>query len=299
MSVRTGETSAGIGYPAGVAMVMAAGVCLSLGGLMLRHVEEADIWLVLFYRSISFFLTLLVFLTLRYRGRLREPFLAIGRGGLLVSFLLGCGSILYLLAVSLTTVANVVFIISASPLVTAVLGLVVLGERVAPVTWLAMGAALLGIGVMMADGISAGRLDGNLVALGAVLAFAGMVITIRRARAVDMVPASCLGGLVAASLAYFMTGGMAISGHDLMLAVLLGCVQLGGGFLLITIGTRAVPAAEVPLLALTEVVLAPIWVWLWVEEVPSPGTLLGGAILLTAVVGSATVRLRQARSGTL
>jgi len=92
-----------------------------------------------------------------------------------------------------------------------------------------------------------------------------------------------------------MVGNFGISGHDLGLALLLGSAQLGAGFLLITLGARRVPAAEVPLLALTEVVLAPIWVWLWVSEVPGRLTLLGGAVVLAAVLGQAIIRLRRGR----
>jgi drug/metabolite transporter (DMT)-like permease len=284
------------GYAPGVAMVLAAGVCLSFGGLIVRHIEAADIWLVVFYRSAAFTATLLVYLAVIYRGRVLRRFLAIGWEGLVVALSLGAGSICYLLALSLTTVANVVFILSAGPFLTAVLGRVVLGERVHPVTWLAMALALCGIALMVAEGLGSGRLLGNLVAFGAAAAFSVMVIAMRRAKAVDMVPASCLGGVVGAAASVTMVGSFAVSGHDLGLALLLGSGQLGAGFLLITLGTRRVPAAEVPLLALTEVVLAPLWVWLWVAEAPGRLTLLGGTIVLVAVLGQAVVRLRRERA---
>jgi len=284
------------GYAAGVAMVLAAGVCLSFGGLIVRHIEAADIWLVVFYRSAAFTVTILAFLAVVYRGRVLGPFLAIGREGLVVAVSLGIGSICFILALDLTTVANVVFILSAGPFLTAVLGRLVLGERVHPVTWLAMALALGGIALMVLEGLGSGRLSGNLVAFGAAAAFSAMVVAMRRAKAVDMVPASCLGGVVGAAVAATMVGGFAVSGHDLGLALLLGSGQLGAGFVLITIGTRRVPAAEVPLLALTEVVLAPLWVWFWVDEAPGRLTLLGGAIVLAAVLGQAVVRLRRDRA---
>lgn len=284
------------GYAAGVAMVLAAGVCLSFGGLIVRHIEAADIWLVVFYRSSAFTVTILAYLAVVYRGRLLRPFLAVGREGVVVAISLGIGSICFILALDLTTVANVVFILSAGPFLTAVLGRLVLGERVHPVTWLAMALALCGIALMVFEGLGSGRLSGNLVAFGAAAAFAAMVTAMRRAKAVDMVPASCLGGVVGAAAAATMVGGFAVSEHDLGLAVLLGSGQLGAGFVLITIGTRRVPAAEVPLLALTEVVLAPLWVWLWIDEAPGRLTLLGGAVVLTAVLGLAALRLRRRRA---
>ena len=275
-------------------MVLAAGCCLSLGGLILRHVETAGVWQVSFYRSVAFFAMVLAFLAVRYRGLVVAPFLAIGPGGLLVALFMGVGSALYLLAISLTTVANVMFILATAPLLTAALGRVLLGERLRMITWIAMTLALCGIGVMVADGLGSGRLAGNLAALGAVVCFAGMVIAIRRAGTVDMVPAICLGGPVAALLSAFLAGGLAVSGHDLGLALLLGTAQVGAGFLLITLGTRYVPAGEVALLAQSEIVLAPIWVWVFVDEVPSDPTLLGGAIVLTAVFGLAVIQLRRA-----
>jgi drug/metabolite transporter (DMT)-like permease len=179
---------------------------------------------------------------------------------------------------------------------TAILGRLVLGERVHPITWLAMSLALCGIALMVAEGLGSGRLLGNLVAFGAAVSFSVMVIAMRRARAVDMVPASCLGGVVGAAVSAPMVGSFAVSGHDLGLALLLGSGQLGAGFVLITLGTRRVPAAEVPLLALSEVVLAPLWVWLWVDEAPGGLTLLGGAVVLAAVLGQAVVRLRRERA---
>jgi drug/metabolite transporter (DMT)-like permease len=283
-------------YAPGVAMVLAAGVCLSFGGLIVRHIEAADIWLVVFYRSAAFVATLLGYLAVIYHGRLLRPFLAVGWEGLVVAVSLGAGSICYLLALSLTTVANVVFILSAGPFLTAILGRLALGERVHPITWLAMSLALCGIALMVAEGLGSGRLLGNLVAFGAAVSFSVMVIAMRRARAVDMVPASCLGGVVGAAVSAPMVGSFAVSGHDLGLALLLGSGQLGAGFVLITLGTRRVPAAEVPLLALSEVVLAPLWVWLWVDEAPGGLTLLGGAVVLAAVLGQAVVRLRRERA---
>jgi drug/metabolite transporter (DMT)-like permease len=280
-------------YPLGVAMVLAAGVCLSFGGLILRHVQDADIWLVIFYRSLTFVATLLVFLGLRYRGGFAGAFRAVGWSAVPVALALGGGSVLYLFAIKLTTVANVMFVLSSAPLVTAVLAWYLLRERLRPATWMAILAALGGISIMVAGGLGSGRLPGNLAAFGAVLCFAAMVIAIRRARTLDMVPATCLGGLVAAAISAAMAGDFAISGHDLAMCLLLGSGQLGAGFLLITLGTRYLPAAEVPLLAMSEVVLAPLWVWLWVDEVPSGTTMLGGIVVLAAVFGQAASGLRR------
>lgn len=283
-------------YRRGVWMVLCAGICLSTGGLIVRHIETADGWQIVFYRATFFVVTLLIFLAVRYRGRVVQPFKRIGVNGLLVAMFLGLGSICYLFAILLTTVANAVFIISAAPFFTAAAAWLLLGERVRTVTWFFMATALAGIGLMFVDGFVTGRWLGNVLALGVVASFVGMLVVIRQSKAIDMVPATCLGGVVAGIISAFMVDTFWISRHDLILCILLGSAQFGAGFILITMGTRLVPAAEVALLSLTETVLAPIWVWLFVYEVPSVFTLIGGAIVLAAVVGQAVGGMRKQRA---
>jgi drug/metabolite transporter (DMT)-like permease len=277
-------------------MVLCAGICLSTGGLIVRHIETADGWQIVFYRATFFVVTLLIFLAVRYRGRVVQPFKRIGVNGLSVAMFLGLGSICYLFAILLTTVANAVFIISAAPFFTAAAAWLLLGERVRTVTWFFMTTALAGIGLMFVDGFVTGRWLGNVLALGVVASFVGMLVVIRQSKAIDMVPATCLGGVVAGIISAFMVDTFWISRHDLILCILLGSAQFGAGFILITMGTRLVPAAEVALLSLTETVLAPIWVWLFVYEVPSVFTLIGGAIVLAAVVGQAVGGMRKQRA---
>ena len=287
-------------YLIGIAMVLAGGVCLSFGGLILRQVQDAGIWQVIFYRFLFMTLLLLAFLALRYGRRLPLAFAATGRGGLLIAAAFGGGSVFYVLALDLTTVANAMFVLSAAPIVTAVLGWAVLGERVAPITWFAMAGAAAGILVMVIEGLGAGRLAGNLAALGTVLSFAVMLMVIRRAKTVDMVPATCGGGILGgAAVAIWVGGELAIGANDLLLCLLMGTGQVGAGFLLITTGARFVPAAEVALLALIEVGLAPLWVWLWIDEAPSGATLAGGAIVLAAVLLMLLHRLRSERAAAL
>jgi drug/metabolite transporter (DMT)-like permease len=280
-------------YPSGVAMVMLAGVCLSSGGLIVRHIGDADGWQILFFRSLAFSVTVFVLVCVRNRGWVLDSFRRIGWNGAAVAVSLGLGFSFYLFGLLLTTVANVVFTVSTSPLFTALLGWAVLGERVSVTTWAVIGAALAGVTVMFAESLSAGLWLGNLVALGAPLLFAVTVVALRRAHNVDMLPATCLGGLVAAALAAIMAEGLVIPARDLGLSVLLGVGQIGAGFTLITLGARYVPAAQVALLSLTEVVLAPLWVWIFVGETPGALSLLGGCIVVGAVAIQAAAGLRR------
>jgi drug/metabolite transporter (DMT)-like permease len=273
-------------------LVVLAGVCLSSGGVLVRHLDTSDGWLVLVVRSAAFSTTVLAFLAVSYRGHLVGPFRRIGYQGAVIALALGTGFIFYLFGLLLTTVANVVFVASTSPFFAALFGWLALRERVRPFTLFAIVAAMIGIGIMFADGLVSGHWLGNLVALGAPVTAAIMIVAIRRSRAVDMMPAVCLAGIVTAVISAPLVGSWSLSPHDLVLCLLMGTVQVGGGFILITLGARYLPAAEVALLALSEAVLAPIWVWWAIGEVPRPAVLAGGAIVLIVVAMQALLHLR-------
>ena len=285
------------GYPRrraiGAALTLGGGALLSLAGITLRHMESASGWQILFYRSSTFFVVVGAYLLFRYRSRVANAFVRVGKPGIVVAFSLGLGSACYVFALLLTTVANALFIISAAPFMTAILGWLLLRERVRPMTWAAMTFALAGIALMVFNGIQSGRLLGNIVAFGPPVSFAIMIVALRSAGDRDMIPAICLAGLVGAGLGFAMADSLAISRHDLELCLFLGVVQYAGGFVLLTLGARYLPAAEVALLALSEIVLAPTWVWIGVGEVPAVFTLVGGAIVLAAVVTQAVMGIRS------
>lgn len=286
------------GYARGVVMILLAGVCLSTSGLILRHMEAPDGWRILFWRNFAFLLTLATFVFFRYRSRSLAAVMATGRAGVIVAVSLGLGAACYVIAMLHTTVANVVFIVSATPFITAVAAWLVLGERVSRGALAAMFAALIGIGLMFMDGMVHGRMLGNIIAIGVMVSFMIMLVAIRSTRGVDMVPAVAGAGVVGALLGLVMAGGdVAMSRHDTLLALLMGSAQFGVGFILITLGTRHVPAAEAALLSLTETVLAPLWVWLAVSETPSGYTLAGGLVVLAALLAQALdgIRREQAR----
>lgn len=277
----------------GALCVLAGGLCLSAGGILLRHVQEASGWEILFYRSLTFFCFVAGIVTARYRGRTLEAYRSIEMRGLIVAAALAVAAIAYVFSILQTTVANTVFIIGASPLVTAVIGWWILRERVSALGIAFMFTALMGIGLMFADGVVAGRWVGNLIAVLVVLCFAVMLVTLRSGRAMDMLPATSLAGLFSAAAAGLMAEDFRIIPHDLLIAVLLGTIQYGAGFVLITIGTRHVSAPEVALFSLSEAILAPVWVWVGVGEVPSTLTLVGSAVVLFAVAAHCFTAMRR------
>jgi len=282
-------------YGFGVTLVIVGGVFLSLSGILLRNIEAANGWQILFYRGFSFSATLLLLLLFRYKKGVLGAFHDIGWPGIWAGTVLGLGSICYVFAILTTTVANAVFIIGAAPLATAFVGWLVLGERTSRFGIIAMTVSLAGIGLMFADGLLEGRWFGNLAALLVVASFVAYLLIIRNRRRVDMLPATCLGGLVMSGVAGLFVDEFVISSHDLTIALLMGCVQFGVGFICFTIATRYILASEVALFALSESILSPIWVWIGVGEQPSLLTLFGSGIVLVCVTAYCIVGIRDER----
>lgn len=279
----------------GVTLVIIGGVFLSLSGILLRDVESATGFQILFYRGLAFSIMLFLILLFKYRGKTFEAFRRVGKPGLYAALALGLGSICYVYAILLTTVANAVFIIGASPLATAFVAWIFLRERTSKFGIAAMLVSLIGIGFMFADGILEGRWMGNVAALMVVVSFVIFLLILRNRRDIDMLPATCLGGLVMAGVAGIFADNLIISNHDLVIALLMGCVQFGIGFMCFTIATRYIIASEVALYSLTESILGPIWVWIGIGEQPSLLTLAGSAIVLVCVSAYCIVGIRQER----
>jgi len=280
-------------YSFGVTLVIVGGLFLSLSGILLRNVEAASGWQILFYRGFAFSATLFLLLLFKYRKGTLQAFRDIGQPGLWAGTVLGLGSICYVFAILTTTVANAVFIIGAAPLATAFVGWLVLGERTSRFGIIAMLVSLGGIGLMFADGLIEGRWFGNVAALAVVASFVVYLLIIRKRRHIDMLPATCIGGLVMSIVSGFFVESFSISNHDLVIALLMGCVQFGIGFWCFTVATRYIMASEVALFALSESILSPIWVWIGVGEQPSVLTLLGSGIVLISVTAYCIVGIRQ------
>ena len=283
-------------YMVGVAIALLGGTFLSLSGIMIRNIEAADGWQILFYRSLATFLTIFVFLVFQYRGNIARRFADIGGAGLLAALVLSVGSIFYIMALLNTTVANVVFIIGASPLLAALAGWLFLRERVTRASLASMFAAILGIGLMFADGLVSGGMLGNVFALCLAIMYVFYLLILRGNRHVDMMPATCLSGLFTALIVLAFVVDFTVSRHDLVIILALGSVQFGFGFMCLTWSTRYIPAAEVALFSLSEAVLNPIWVWLGVGETPSLYTLAGSAVVLAAVMTYSIMAIRRERS---
>jgi drug/metabolite transporter (DMT)-like permease len=289
--------SADISYRAGVVLVLMAGVFWSSMGLGIRMIEQANVWQILFYRSIA--LACFLFFIISFRSgykplrAIRSAGIAgvIGGVGLVFAFAGG------IYAIQTTTVANAMFLFAAAPFLAAVAGWLVLREPVRRATWVAMVFAMLGIAVMVINGFAAGRMIGNISALLSAAGFAVFSIALRWGKLEDMMPAVFLAGIFAMLVSAVVCGindySFTLPRNDILIALALGVFQVGMGLVVFTIGSRVVPAGELVLLTMTEVLLGPFWVWIFVGETVSFYTLLGGGILLLAIAGNALSGLRR------
>lgn len=284
-------------YRFAIALMFVSSVGFSLSGLVVRSLEAATPWQLLFWRGLGVALSQFLFLAWIHRRGVLVEFLRIGRLGLLASLLNGCSPAGFFFAMANTTIANVVFMLSAMPFVSAIMARVVLKEQIQRATLVAIPVAFVGILVMVGGGVAAGDWLGSLLAFITVLSFSVFVVILRHCRGRNMQPVLVVGGLTSACLALGITGGaVMVPVHDIVLCFALGCVITGFGHQMFMKAAQILPAAEVTFLMLIEFVLAPIWVWIFVNEVPRMTTIIGGGLVLATVTGWAFVRMRKPSS---
>lgn len=277
--------------------VFAAGVLWSTVGLGIRMIEDAVVWQILLYRSIS--MSLFLYVVIRVRSG-ESPFVQIRRIGfpsviaglsLVAAFSGGVYSI------QNTSVANGMLLFATAPFMAAVLGWIILREHVGAATWDAIAVAISGIAIMVADKSGSVVLKGSLAALGSAFGFAVFTVALRWGRTGEMLPSVFLSGLFAIVVTFGICklSGLPVtlSVHDGAISMCMGVFQVGAGLILYTLGSRSLPAAELALLSLAEVLLGPLWVWLFLGETASLNTLIGGAVLLAAIAGNAMLGKRR------
>ena len=268
----------------GPLLILTGGFCLSWGGLILRSFESASIWQILFYRSIFFLWVLIAFILLTYGKKTFKKIKEAGVPGLIGGIFLSTNFVAYMYSMMETTVANVVFIISTQTVFLPIIAYFFLKEKISPRGYVAIVLAMIGVTLMIGDSLGTGSLKGNLAALTIPINFSVLVLIIRKYPKVDMIPAIFYAGILSCLYGLFLLEDMVISTKDIWLSFLLGVPQLAFGFIFITIGSRTTPAVMVGLLMLMESIFAPIWVWLFYNEIPPVSVLIGGIIILSAVV---------------
>ena len=268
----------------GPLLVFFGALSLSFGGLIVKSFEGATLWQILFWRSLFFSLTVLTFLIITYKSKVLNSFYNSGLPGFIGGLILSIGFCGYVFAMYNTTVANTNFIISLQILFLAIFGFFFLKEKINLITSISIILAMSGVLLMVGNSLSPGELSGNLAAFSMPITFAVLIMIVRKFPSVDMVPAQFVAGISSCLIGLSLSPTIMISPHDIFLGFLAGFFQIGFGFIFITIGARTTPSAMVGIIMLSESVLGPIWAFLFVSEIPSLYGLIGGAIILFAVL---------------
>jgi len=261
------------------------GACsLSFGGLIVKSFEGANLWQILFWRSLFFIIIVTIFLFITYKKNFFSSFKKAGIPGLIGGIVLSSGFCGYVFAMYNTTVANTNFIIQTQTIFLAIFGYFFLKEKISKVTLASIILAISGIILMVGNSLSPGQMTGNIAAFIMPISFAFLILIIRKYPQIDMVPIQLIAGILAMIIGYLMSVKIQISIHDIFLGFLAGFFQLGFGFILITIGARTTPSAMVGIIMLTEAVFGPLWAWLFINENPPFIVLIGGSIVIFAVL---------------
>ena len=265
-------------------LIFLGALTLSFGGLLVKSFEGATLWQILFWRSLFFCLVIIIFLSITYKKKLFTSIKVSGFPGLIGGIILGLGFFGYVFAMYNTTVANANFIIQTQTLFLAIFGYIFLKEIISKITLISIILAISGITLMLGDDLSSGKMLGNLIAFLMPISFAVLIIIVRKYPKVDMIPLQLIAGIVAMIIGYLMSGRIDISYHDVFLGFVAGFFQLGFGFIFITIGARTTPSAAVGIIMLSEAIFGPLWAWMFINEKPSLIVLIGGSIVLSAVL---------------
>ena len=280
-----------------ILLMIASSVVISFSGLVVRLLDAGPL-VMNFYRALFLMGAILVLLFLRYRGAAIVRVIGVGWPGLMAGAMLAGAGITFLQSMTHTTVANTLFVLGGIPFVTSGLAWIFLKEKPGRPTLVTMIIAFFGIVIMIGEGFTIGSVYGNLMALMTTLFFSIYAVIVRFNRQVDMLPAILISTvLIMAMTGLTQRGVLPISKDDLWLCLLWGGVMSGFTSASFIVASRHIIAAELTIFMLLEFALGPVWVWLFVNEIPSKWTLAGGALVIVAVLGRSILELR-AKSAT-
>jgi drug/metabolite transporter (DMT)-like permease len=289
--------AARVDYLVGCALVLAAGIVWSLGVILIRQAGSTDAWQYMFWRSIAFAVALALLVRANDRRSILSRLAALTPMSWLGSVMMTLTATSFIAAAKSTTIANTFIILATAPLLTALIARLVLGEKLTMPTLGAIAVAIGGFGVMAGGDVSGFGRVGDLFAVVAVVTFAGYIVCTRGAGRDDLLPMLLASALMTVPICAVMTliGGrpLIVPASDIGLAFLHGGLVLVTGFFLFTRGSRKVGATELAVLAQTESVFGPLWAFLFLSETPATSTIIGGSVVLAAVIGQALVGARS------
>jgi drug/metabolite transporter (DMT)-like permease len=276
-------------------LITALGVLVLSPDSLLIRLVSADAWTLTFWRGLLYGISMGAAIAVLFRGRMLQPFLALGWAGLLIAVIFGIGKVTFIVSITNTTAANTLFIVSTSPLFAALAAWLLMREPVSRRTWIAISFALVGIGIIASEGAGEGGVIGNFAALLTAMVLGTCFAMTRRYRERNVVPAMALSGIVSALLVLPVASPLSVASSDFAPLGVMGLVVLPLSFGLIFVGPRYLPAPEVSLVLLLEAVLGPYWVWLALGEEPGIRTLIGGSVVLATLALHAVVRIAADR----
>ena len=269
---------------------------MSFVGLYMRLLSQADGFQILFFRSLSLCLIVLMVCCLRRKVTPLMFLKSIDKNDFLIGSSLSLAFVCYVFAMLYTTVASTLLILSATPFIAAIIGWLWINERPRSITWIAMAFAMVGIYFMLRSGYQLGNSFGNLLALLSGFWFALMLVMARHVRKNDILGGTFVGGaiciFIGAIMALIFGTGLKVTTQDLLIILGMGAFGIGIGITLVTWGASHVPAAEVSILVLIESVLGPVWPWLFLNEAMTLSEILGGTLVLGSVVVFAIFSIR-------
>ena len=271
----------------GSLLVFLGAITLSFGGIIVKSFEGANLWQILFWRQFFFSITVIIYLLFTYKKNFFKSFYDSGLPGFFGGLALSIGFAAYVFAMYTTTVANTNFIITLETIFLALFGYFFLKEKINLITLISIILGISGVLIILGSSLTIQTKEefiGNIVALIMPISFAILVVIIRKYPNVDMVPSQFTAGIAAALIGFFIADQLTMSFKDIILASLAGIFQIGFGFILITVGSRTTPAAVVGVLMLTESVFGPLWAWLFINEIPPLTVLIGGAVIISAIL---------------
>lgn len=284
----------------GALMVFGSAFFWSFGGAIARYLAMPDAWAVIFWRCLFASVFLLIFMLMRDGGRgTLALFRQMGWPGGLVATSFTIATTCFIVAINYTTVANVVLIQAGVPLIAALMSWIFYRERIRPFTWAAIMTVIAGVAIMMSQSLtSAISPVGDALALMIALVFAATTVLTRRHPHVRMTPAACVGGFVAALIASTQAITLAVTPAELGILYVFGVFNLGLGMVLFVSGARLIPSALAALLGTAETMLGPVWVAIFDGEIPDIRAIIGGTLILSALIAYLTneFRLQQKRA---
>ncbi len=283
---------AAMGHSKALVAVLTAGTLWSFGALTIRYmVDPQDYrWQYLFFRGLTVAGILCIYLMARDRHRFVQNFQKIGIPGIIGALGLVGAFICFIWSITLTTAANTLFLFATIPFIAAFMGIVILKERLRPITWVSMAIAFSGIVVMVIEGLEGGSLLGTVTGFAAACGFATFSVSLRVRKETPQFATIALAGIlcavITAAIMQIQSDSMLMPGRNILLSMVHGSL-VGVGLILFSLGARYFPAAELNLLSLFEVVGGVIWVYLpvfGINEVPSMLTVVGGCIVSGAIL---------------